>query len=306
LGGVNGRSTSASGRWIRVGGGSMPSSRRRLGSIATGASAGDASAPRLKPNGARAPIAHGGSPAAWAGSTGGASDAGTAGGCPGVEAGAGAGDTAGPRDSTDPDGTGGGPGGAVRGPPGSTLGIARGTAGGSARRRPSPAGSDSGGCGSRRCAAGPGDSATARPRIASSGGGGSPVAVSRIDDGSDDGAEAAGARRLACPAASGAKPADVTITPGWTGATPDGGPAIGAAATGAATAAGAAGAPAGAAGAGAPAWLDEPSGGGFVVPVLRSGGAAWLVPARGGSCTPVAGALRARRGGSGGNRLPHD
>ena len=48
-----------------------------------------------------------------------------------------------------------------------------------------------------------------------------------------------------------------------------------------------------------------PGGGGFVVPDLRPEPAGW--PAlRGGSWTPVGGALRARRGGSGGSRRPHD
>jgi hypothetical protein len=56
--------------------------------------------------------------------------------------------------------------------------------------------------------------------------------------------------------------------------------------------------------------LDAPvggpgSGGGFVVPARR-GGTAGDGGARGGSCTPVGGALRARRGGSGGSLRPHD
>ena len=56
--------------------------------------------------------------------------------------------------------------------------------------------------------------------------------------------------------------------------------------------------------------LDAPvggpdSGGGFVVPARR-GGIAGDDGARGGSCTPVGGALRARRGGSGGSLRPHD
>jgi hypothetical protein len=39
---------------------------------------------------------------------------------------------------------------------------------------------------------------------------------------------------------------------------------------------------------------------------LRAGIAGWPPALRGGSWTPVAGALRARRGGSGGSRRPHD
>ncbi len=48
--------------------------------------------------------------------------------------------------------------------------------------------------------------------------------------------------------------------------------------------------------------------GGIVVPALRSGsGGGCVVPeVRGGSWTPVGGALRARRGGRGGSRRPHD
>jgi hypothetical protein len=37
-----------------------------------------------------------------------------------------------------------------------------------------------------------------------------------------------------------------------------------------------------------------------------TGGGCVVVWARGGNSTPVAGALRARRGGSGGSRRPHD
>lgn len=48
------------------------------------------------------------------------------------------------------------------------------------------------------------------------------------------------------------------------------------------------------------------SGGGLVVPDLRIGGTDGLAGGRGGSVTPVAGALRARRGGNGGSRRPHD
>jgi hypothetical protein len=48
-----------------------------------------------------------------------------------------------------------------------------------------------------------------------------------------------------------------------------------------------------------------PGGGGLVVPALRAGAAGGLA-LRGGSWTPVGGALRARRGGSGGSRRPHD
>jgi hypothetical protein len=44
------------------------------------------------------------------------------------------------------------------------------------------------------------------------------------------------------------------------------------------------------------------SGGGTVVPDLRCGSGA---AGRGGNCTPVGGALRARRGGNGGSRRPH-
>jgi hypothetical protein len=45
--------------------------------------------------------------------------------------------------------------------------------------------------------------------------------------------------------------------------------------------------------------------GGGIVAGLRTGGGGIVVGARGGSCTPVGGALRARRGGSGGSRRPH-
>ncbi|HET7503397.1 MAG TPA: hypothetical protein VFK02_20390 [Kofleriaceae bacterium] len=49
-----------------------------------------------------------------------------------------------------------------------------------------------------------------------------------------------------------------------------------------------------------------PGGGGFVVPDLRGTGGGVAGAGRGGSWTPVPGALRARRGGSGGRRRPHD
>jgi hypothetical protein len=135
------------------------------------------------------------------------------------------------------------------------------------------------------------------------GAGGNPVAVSRLcgDAGGEGGA--AEARRPDAPDASGAKPAEVTITPGCAGGTaatggPAGGPTV-------PDGSGADGSGADAAGGGltATAW---PTGGGFVVPDLRDGGAGdWAAPARGGSWTPVAGALRGRRGGRGGSRRPH-
>jgi hypothetical protein len=55
------------------------------------------------------------------------------------------------------------------------------------------------------------------------------------------------------------------------------------------------------AGAAAPA-----TGGGLVLPDRVRGGVDGVAGGRGGSCTPLAGALRARRGGSGGSRRPHD
>jgi hypothetical protein len=66
-------------------------------------------------------------------------------------------------------------------------------------------------------------------------------------------------------------------------------------------------------GAGAiPGWLPTGTataggvGGGIVLPVRRGVGGGWIVVGgRGGSWTPVGGALRARRGGSGGRRRPH-
>ena len=71
------------------------------------------------------------------------------------------------------------------------------------------------------------------------------------------------------PGTTGSAPAEVTVTPGGAGAL----------------------------------------GGGLVVPLRRgavTGGGCVVLAARGGSRTPVAGALRARRGGSGGRRRPHD
>jgi hypothetical protein len=49
-----------------------------------------------------------------------------------------------------------------------------------------------------------------------------------------------------------------------------------------------------------------PIGGGFDVGLRGTGGGAAGLVVRGGSCTPVGGALRARRGGNGGKRRPHD
>jgi hypothetical protein len=90
-------------------------------------------------------------------------------------------------------------------------------------------------------------------------------AVASRPDGATPGL--AGARRPEAPAATGTRPADVTIT------------------------------------------LDCAFGGGLVEPDRRgavTGGGCVVVAARGGNSTPVAGALRARRGGSGGSRRPHD
>lgn len=47
------------------------------------------------------------------------------------------------------------------------------------------------------------------------------------------------------------------------------------------------------------------TGGGMVGPVRRSGGDCVVLVGRSGSCTPVGGAFRARRGGNGGKRRPH-
>jgi hypothetical protein len=122
------------------------------------------------------------------------------------------------------------------------------------------------------------------------GGGGSPMAVSRIDDPgiavAVTGVGDAGARRPdafgACGTlgTTGTTPADVTMTPGCAEA-----------------------------GCAAPDCAVAGLGGGVVVPVLRgavTGGGCVVLAARGGRRTPVAGALRARRGGSGGRRRPHD
>jgi hypothetical protein len=231
---------------------------------------------------------------------------------------------------------------------------------GSVRRRFDPAGS--------------GNATSVPPGVSDTGGGGSPVAVSRIGDAAPAAGNAgAGARRPDGPTASGAKPAEVTITPGCAGGTAvaggaaagaETGGARGAAATVGATIVGAVASgspgPPGAGTAGAvivgavpstaaaafgpaiaggggtagavivgavasggategvgtvgaiPSAADEPAdagvvpgGGGFVVPARRAGTAGG--PAlRGGSWTPVGGALRARRGGSGGSRRPQD
>jgi hypothetical protein len=160
-----------------------------------------------------------------------------------------------------------------------------------ARRACSPASRASFAGASRRCAAGPGDSAASSERFFSSGsnagadgivtkssaeskprpGGGPGDASCAIEDG--DGSVVAGAGT-----------GDVVVGAG-TGGAPT---SVGAgAATGAGAARGAGGVPG--------------NGGGIVVPVLRGAGAV----ARGGSCTPVGGALRARPGGRGGNRRPH-
>jgi len=299
----------------------------------------------------------------------------------------------------------------VRGALPSTLGIGRGGAGSIPRGTlpPAPPADPSGPpppasprSGRRRFwPAGSGSATSVPPGVWDTGGGGSPVEVSRIGEPGGPpgitGDAGPGARRPDGPTASGAKPAEVTITPGCAGGTavaggaapgaetggakdgvaafgPDGatdgvaafGPAsaggggtAGAVIVGAvpsdtagpadpaafgptsAGGGGTAGAvivgavpsdtagpadpaafgPAGAGGGGTagvdtvgavPSAAAEPAdagvvpgGGGFVVPARRAGAAGWPV-LRGGSWTPVAGALRARRGGSGGSRRPHD
>jgi hypothetical protein len=67
----------------------------------------------------------------------------------------------------------------------------------------------------RFCPAGSGSATSVPPGVSDTGGGGSPVEVSRIGEAAPPtGGAGAGARRPDGPTASGAKPAEVTITPG--------------------------------------------------------------------------------------------